>query len=79
MEIYLPTEKALNFIDKEGEILVLSESYKPVVQEITYVVRRGDSLQAIANKKGCSVGEIKEWNNLRSNMIHPGNRLKLYL
>ncbi|MFT5513616.1 MAG: membrane-bound lytic murein transglycosylase D [Bacteroidia bacterium] len=79
MEIYLPNDKALTFIDKEAEILVLSESYKPAMQEIVYVVRSGDSLGAIANRKGCSVTEIKEWNNLRSNTIHPGNRLKLYL
>jgi membrane-bound lytic murein transglycosylase D len=79
MEIFLPNEKALTFIDKEGEILVLSETYKPAVQEVVYVVRSGDSLGAIANRKGCSVVEIKEWNNLRSNTIHPGNRLKLYL
>jgi len=79
MEIYLPNDKALTFIDKEGEILVLSESYKPAIQEVVYVVRRGDSLGAIANRKGCSVQEIKEWNNLRTNTIHPGNRLKLYL
>lgn len=79
MEIFLPSDKALTFIDKEGEILLLSESYKPSIQEVVYVVRRGDSLAAIANRKGCSVVEIKDWNNLRSNMIHPGNRLKLYL
>ena len=73
MEIYLPNEKALNFIEKEGKILQLSETYKPAVVEAVYVVRRGDSLGAIANRKGCSVREIKEWNNLRSNTIHPGN------
>lgn len=79
VEIYLPNSAAYCFIEKEGEILELSETYKPAVTEQTYIVKRGDSLQAIANRKGCSVNEIKEWNNLRSNMIHPGNRLKLYL
>mgnify|MGYP001568776611 CR=1 FL=1 len=79
MEIYLPNDKALTFIEKEDEILQLSETYTPAIVEAVYVVRRGDSLGAIANRKGCSVGEIKEWNNLRSNTIHPGNRLKLYL
>ncbi len=79
MDIYLPNDLAYAFIEKEGEILTLSEEYKPAITEVVYVVRRGDSLLAIANRKGCSVREIKEWNNLRSNMIHPGNRLKLYL
>ncbi|MBO6517474.1 MAG: transglycosylase SLT domain-containing protein [Bacteroidia bacterium] len=79
IELFLPNDAAYTFIEKEAEILTLSESYKPAVTEVVYVVRRGDSLLAIANRKGCSVAEIKEWNNLRSNMIHPGNRLKLYL
>ncbi len=79
IEINLPNDIAYQFIEKEGDILALSESYTPAVVETVYVVRRGDSLNAIANRKGCSVNEIKEWNNLRSNMIHPGNRLKLYL
>lgn len=78
-EIALPHSAAYCFIEKENDILTLSESYKPAVTEVVYVVRRGDSLQAIANRKGCSVSEIKEWNNLRSNMIHPGNKLTLYL
>lgn len=78
-DVKLPHDKALLFIEQESEILKLSESYKPAVQEVVYVVRRGDSLTAIANRKGCSVSEIKEWNNLKGNMIHPGNRLKLYL
>mgnify|MGYP000300724642 CR=1 FL=1 len=79
MEINLPNDKAMIFLEKEGAILELSEAYKPLTTEVIYTVKRGDSLQAIANRNGCSVSEIKDWNNLRSNMIHPGNRLKLYL
>ncbi|MCB9263290.1 MAG: transglycosylase SLT domain-containing protein [Flavobacteriales bacterium] len=79
MELALPTDKALVFWEKEGEILTLSETYKPQLSEVEYIVKRGDSLPAIANKNGCSIDEIKEWNDLKSNTIHPGNKLKLYL
>jgi membrane-bound lytic murein transglycosylase D len=41
----------------------------------THVVRRGESLSVIARRYGCSVDALKRSNNLRSNMIHPGQRL----
>ena len=40
-----------------------------------YMVKNGDSLWAIARKFQVSAGEIKKWNNLKSNLIHPGIRL----
>ncbi len=43
-----------------------------------YVVKRGDSLFSIARKHDMRVKTLKKWNNLRSNRIHPGQKLKLY-
>jgi membrane-bound lytic murein transglycosylase D len=44
--------------------------------QVTYYrVRNGDSLWAIARKFQVSAGEIRKWNNLTSNLIHPGLRL----
>ncbi|WP_071130248.1 LysM peptidoglycan-binding domain-containing protein [Enterococcus timonensis] len=40
-----------------------------------YTVVRGDSLWAIAQKFGTSINQIKTWNNLSSDMIHPGDVL----
>ncbi len=40
-------------------------------------VQRGDSLDAIANRYGVSVRQLKAWNDLSSNTIHPGQRLKV--
>jgi membrane-bound lytic murein transglycosylase D len=40
-----------------------------------YLVKDGDSLWAIARKFQVSANQIKKWNNLKSNLIHPGIRL----
>lgn len=42
-----------------------------------YRVQPGDSLWAIARKFELSTGQLKSWNNLKSNRIHPGIRLKI--
>ena len=42
-----------------------------------YKVKNGDSLWTISRKFNTSPNKIKRWNNLKSNLIHPGSRLKL--
>ncbi len=42
-----------------------------------YQVRSGDSLWTISRKFKISTTELKKWNNLKSNLIHPGSKLKL--
>lgn len=42
-----------------------------------YSVQNGDSLWSISRKFSASTQDIKKWNNLKSNMIHPGSKLKL--
>ncbi len=42
-----------------------------------YRVQNGDSLWTISRKFKISTAEIKKWNNLKSNLIHPGITLKL--
>ena len=44
----------------------------------TYTVKSGDNLTAIAEKYNVSVSDIKEWNNLDSDVIYEGQVLKLY-
>ena len=51
----------------------LAENKKPKVTY--YRVKNGDSLWGIARKFRVSPQELKKWNNLKSNLIHPGKQL----
>lgn len=43
----------------------------------THVVKKGESLGVIASKHKCSVSALKSKNNLKSNTIHPGQKLRI--
>jgi membrane-bound lytic murein transglycosylase D len=47
-------------------------------RRVTYRVRTGDTLAEIAGRHDVSVSDIRRWNNLSSNLIHPGQTLILY-
>ena len=46
-------------------------------QEITYVVKSGDNLYSIANRYNTTVDEIKNKNNLTTNLLSIGQILKI--
>ncbi|MFB3885051.1 MAG: LysM peptidoglycan-binding domain-containing protein [Thermodesulfobacteriota bacterium] len=46
-------------------------------KEIIYVVKEGDTLWKIAQKYNVTISEIKIWNHLDKDQIHPEDRLKL--
>ena len=43
-----------------------------------HTVKSGESLAIIANKYNCSVTDLKSWNNLKRNTIHPKQKLIVY-
>ena len=47
----------------------------PIIQNVKHVVKSGESLGHIASKYGCSVNDIKKWNNFKNNFIHPNQSL----
>ena len=54
-----------------------ASSSKPITGKV-YTVKSGDSLWSIANKiPGVSVSNLKNWNDISSNSLKPGMRLKL--
>ena len=52
----------------------------PRVREVTYVVRRGDSLSSIARRFKVSVNQLVEWNKgAGDRYLQPGQRLKMHV
>lgn len=57
-----------------GELLKIPS---PLLPETSYTVKKGDSLYSIAKKYNTTVDELKRINNLTSNTISIGQKLKL--
>ena len=55
----------------------MSEEPSAQSRTITYRVKRGDTLFGIARLFDTTVAEIKALNRLRSNLINPGDRLRI--
>lgn len=68
----------------EQKNALLAKRYTATPEEIngedgtTYVVKKGDTLEKIAEMHGVSIRQIQRWNNLASSMIYPGEKLVLY-
>lgn len=45
---------------------------------VIHTVKSGENLSMIAQKYKCSISELKDWNDLRSNTIKVGQKLKVY-
>lgn len=61
-----------------GQVLkVSSNSTTPSDTEEYYIVKSGDSLYQIANRFNTTVDELKRINNLTSNLLSIGQRLRI--
>ena len=86
----LPMKYALRFVQLEDSIYNLARQAdlrhkvveQPVKTEtsnrITHTVKKGESLGSIAKKYRVSVSNIKKWNKIRGEVVHPGQRLVIY-
>ena len=57
-----------------GQVLTI---YVDAPRWSQYTVKAGDSLTEIAVKLGCTVADLKSWNNFDDSVIHPGQVLKV--
>ncbi len=48
------------------------------INSFTYFVRKGDNLGVIARRHKVSVNNLKKWNNLKNDIIYPGQKLIIY-
>lgn len=77
----ITTEELKNYNNLTSNLLsigqILKIPSKNSSSQITYTVKKGDSLWVIANKYNTSVSEIKSINNLTSNLLSIGQKLKI--
>lgn len=83
--LYLPVESIGIFLAYEDSIYNFNEDDPQavdgyIVEEITsvYTVKSGDVLGLIAQRNGVGLSDLRSWNNIRGNNIHPGQKLKIH-
>ncbi|MGE4658841.1 MAG: LysM peptidoglycan-binding domain-containing protein [Gammaproteobacteria bacterium] len=53
---------------------------KERIRQLTYVVRKGDSLSGIGNRFRVTIAELLKWNNISTNQyLQPGQQLVMYV
>lgn len=72
---------------EQAEIAQQQEIHKQIAQQTkqqdeqnartVHVVRKGETLGHIARRYNCTVNQIKQWNNLKSDIIQIGQKLKI--
>ena len=67
---------AMTEIDETKLQLVEADFQKELAKHRYYKVRRGDCLGKIARKYGISIKRLKQLNNIKGNMIRPGQVLR---
>lgn len=58
-------------------VLLIGSSTESFAASSTYKVKKGDTLYKIATMHKITVKELKTWNGMTSNVIHPNQNLKV--
>jgi membrane-bound lytic murein transglycosylase D len=82
----LPANKIGMFVNNEANIYNYLRKDVVVSQDVLiekktsriYIVKQGENLNTIAKKNGCTVADLKTWNNISSNAVHAGKKLTIY-
>mgnify|MGYP000131372644 CR=1 FL=1 len=65
---------------KDLEMLATTTTGSTYGRELLiYKVRSGDALGVIAQRHRVRIEDLKKWNNLQKNLIHPGQRLNIWI
>ncbi len=87
--LVLPKQKVGLFLANETDLYNMNQEVAApavaAVEKISttgeqkkHTIKSGETLSSIASKYRCSVSDIKDWNNLRGNTIHPGDKLVVF-
>jgi len=57
--------------------LLVSGANESSAASSSYTVKKGDSLYKISSMFNVSVANLKSWNNLKGNVIHPNQKMKV--
>ena len=57
----------------------LASSTRKLVKKLTYKVRSGDNLSAIAHRFSVTVKDIQKWNQSLTKYLQPGQQLSLFV
>ena len=58
-------------------VLLFGVTTESFAASSTYTVNKGDTLYSIAQKHKITVKELKTWNGIKSDTIHPNQKLKV--
>lgn len=90
-KLTLPVDKALEFVERETKLYSVQQTkiaYQDIETQmsstkgkkcIVHVVKAGEFFHKIAMKYSCTSTNIKKWNNLVGDMLHIGQKLKVWV
>ena len=84
LTMYVPEEKKEFYASLDNqtpvEKTIIKNTYSKNTSNVWvyHRIKKGENLNSIAAKYAVSITDIKEWNNLQSNKILLGSRLKIY-
>lgn len=87
--LHLPKEHIATYLNNEDSLYrfkskkgiqrdKLLAQIKTAKDRSIHIVRSGENLGIIAKRYRCYINQLKSWNNLRSNIIYPGQKLIVY-
>ncbi|CAN5857793.1 lytic transglycosylase domain-containing protein [soil metagenome] len=83
-KLVLPVAKVGNFINNEVAIYnyiktdTAMTSLAVTAVKTSHTVTKGETITSISRRYKCSVTDIRAWNGLKSNTLHPGQKLVIY-